>query len=183
MVLEYFNEVTLKDGRKCCLRNGVAEDSAAVLENFILTHSQTEFLLTYPDESSFTEEQESHFLKAKSESENEIEIIATVDGIVAGTAGIEVVGKVYKLEHRAEFGISIAKEFWGLGIGRELSKACIDCARRAGYFQLELNVVSDNERAIALYKGLGFEEFGRNPAGFKTRSNGFQELVYMRLVL
>ena len=181
--MEYCNEVTLKDGRKCCLRNGTADDGAAVLENFNLTHGQTDFLLTYPDESSFTAEQESEFLKAKSESENEIEIIATVDGAVAGTAGIEAVGKAYKLKHRAEFGISTAKEFWGLGIGKELTRACIDCAKRAGYFQLELNVVSDNDRAIALYKSFGFEEYGRNPAGFKTRNNGFQELVYMRLVL
>lgn len=40
--------------------------------------------------------------------------------------------------HRAEFGISIAKEFWGLGIGQALTAACIDCARKAGYAQLEL---------------------------------------------
>ena len=74
-------------------------------------------MLSYPDENSFDAEQESKFLKEKSESENEIEIIAVVDNVVAGTAGIEAVGTKYKVKHRAELGISVAKEFWGLGIG------------------------------------------------------------------
>ena len=56
---------------------------------------------------------ESSFLKAKTESSNEIEIIAVVDGKIAGTAGIDAVGNKYKTKHRAEFGIGIAKEFWG----------------------------------------------------------------------
>lgn len=48
------------------------------------------------------------------------------------------------VRHRAEFGISIAQEYWGLGIGRALMDACIECARKAGYVQLELNVVANN---------------------------------------
>lgn len=83
----------------------------------------------------------------------------------------------------AEFGISIAKEFWGLGIGQALTAACIDCARKAGYAQLELDVVADNASALALYKKFGFVEYGRNPKGFRSRNTGYQELVLMRLAL
>ena len=53
----------------------------------------------------------------------------------------------------------------------------------AGYEQLELDVVSENKRAIALYESLGFVEYGRNPRGFKSKYTGYQELVYMRLEL
>ena len=88
-----------------------------------------------------------------------------------------------KLRHRAEFGISLLKEYWGLGLGRALTEACIQCAREAGYAQLELSVVADNERAIALYEKEGFVEYGRNPRGFLSRTSGFQELVYMLLAL
>ena len=112
-----------------------------------------------------------------------MEILAFVDGKVAGTAGIEAVGTKYKVRHRAEFGISILREYWGLGLGKALTKACIQCARDAGYVQLELNVVADNARAISMYRDLGFEEFGRNPKGFNSREGGFQELIYMLLRL
>ncbi len=179
--MKYYKIVLLKDNRECCLRNGCEEDGQAVLENFNLTHSQTDYLLSYPEENSFDPEKESGFLKKKSESGNEIEIIAEVENRIVGTAGIEAMGTKYKVRHRAEFGISVAREFWGLGIGSALMKACIECARNAGYEQLELNVVGENKRAISMYKKAGFVEFGRNPKGFKSRVAGFQELVYMRL--
>ena len=173
----------MKNGKECCLRNGTERDGQAVLENFNLVHAQTDFLLSYPDENSFDAEMEARFLKEKSDSENEIELIAVVDGAVAGTAGIEAVGARYKVRHRAEFGISIAEDFWGLGIGRALTDACIECAREVGYTQLELSVVAENTRAVTLYKKAGFIEYGRNPKGFNSRTSGFQEIIHMRLEL
>ena len=88
-----------------------------------------------------------------------------------------------KVAHRARCGISILKEYWGMGIGRVLIEASIDCARQAGYTQLELEAVADNERAVSLYRRAGFEEYGRNPRGYRSPSAGYQELVYMRLEL
>lgn len=181
--MKYTQTIVLKNGTEALIRNGDAPDGAAVFENFNLTHAESDYLLSYPDENSYDPEQEAQFLSEKAKSPNEIQLIAIIDGKVAGSAGIEAVGGKYKVKHRAEFGISISKEYWGLGLGKALAKACIQCAKEAGYVQLELNVVAENERAIALYKSLGFEEFGRNPRGFNSRISGFQELVYMLLTL
>lgn len=181
--MTYHQTITLKNGMECCLRNGTENDGQAVFDNFTLTHEETDYLLSYPDENSFDPAQESQFLKEKTESRDEIQIIAAVGDEIVGTAGIEPVGKKYKVRHRADFGISIAKGFWGLGIGRALTAACIECARAAGYTQLELSVVADNAGALALYQKAGFVEYGRNPQGFRSRASGFQELVYMRLEL
>lgn len=181
--MKYNKTILLNNGTECCLRNGIESDGKAVFDNFNLTHGETDYLLSYPDENSFDAVQEGQFLKEKTESKNEIEIIAVIDGVVAGTAGIEAIGSKYKVKHRAEFGISVAKAFWGLGIGRALMEACIECARKAGYIQLELNAVLDNRRAISMYESAGFVEYGRNPKGFNSRTGGFQEVVYMRLEL
>lgn len=81
--MKYNKIISLKDGRECCLRNGTENDAQEVLDVFNLTHAETDYLLTYPDENSFTVEQEGAFLKAKAESSNEIEIIAVVDGKIA----------------------------------------------------------------------------------------------------
>lgn len=181
--MKYHQTIVLKNGAEVLLRNGDAADGAAVYEVFNRTHAETDYLLSYPEENSFTPDEEAAFLKEATESPNEIEILAILDGKVVGSAGIEAVGKKYKIKHRAEFGVSVLKEYWGIGIGRALAKACIECAKEAGYLQLELNVVAENERAISLYKSLGFEEFGRNPQGFRSKISGFQELVYMALKL
>lgn len=181
--MKYNKTVLLKDGRECTLRNGTPADAQEVFDVFNLTHAETDYLLSYPDENSFNVEQEGEFLKAKTESCNEIEIIAVVDSKVVGTAGIDAVGNKYKTKHRAEFGISIVKDFWGLGIGYALTEACVECAKQAGYTQLELDVVAANSSAISLYEKVGFIEYGRNPRGFNSRIDGYQELVYMRLEL
>lgn len=181
--MKYNQTILLKDGREALLRHGTADDGAAVLENFNQTHAETDYLLSYPDENSFTAEQEGRFLERKAESANAVEIIAIVDGRVVGTAGIDAVGAKFKLRHRAEFGISVSKDCWGLGLGRALMDACIECARQAGYAQLELSTVAENERALDMYRKAGFVEYGRNPRGFNSRISGYQELVYMRLEL
>lgn len=181
--LKYFKKIILKDGRECVLRNGTQRNGEASLEVFKKTHKQTDFLLTYPDEISFTVEDQEKYMKEKDESGNEVELLAELDGKIVGTAGIDAVGRNYKTRRRAEFGIGIDKAYWGLGIGSALTRACIECAKRAGYSQLELEVVADNKSALSLYNKLGFVEYGRNPRGFMSRQTGWQELVLMRLEL
>ena len=61
--MKYNRTITLKDGRTCVLRNGTEQDAKAVLDNFILTHGQTDFLTTYPEETPFTIEYEKEYLK------------------------------------------------------------------------------------------------------------------------
>lgn len=181
--MRYSKTVTLKDGRTCTVRSGEEKDAEGVLANFIATHGQTEFLTTYPDETSFTLDQEKAYLKGKAESERDAALVAEVGGVIAGTAGVDCFRAADKVKHRAHFGISIDRDWWGIGIGRALTEACIECARQAGLLQLELEVVSENERALALYKSVGFTEYGRNPRGFRTRSGRWQENVLMRLEL
>ena len=178
--MEYSKTIRLKDGRECLLRNAAEQDGAAVLASFLLTHEQTDYLLSYPDEQHMTAEQEAQFLKEKTESANEIEILAEIGGAVAGLAGISRVGAREKVKHRAAFGVSVDRKYWGLGVGRALTRACIECAEAAGYVQLELDVVAENKNAIALYESEGFAEYGRNPKGFRSRLSGWQEIVLMR---
>ena len=147
--MQYQKNLTLRDGTPCVLRNAGADDAEQVLRIFNLTHTQTEFLLTYPGESPMTVENERDFLA----------------------------------QSAAEFGISIDRAYWGRGIGRALTEACIECAKTAGYTQLELDVVAENTAARMLYEHVGFTEYGRNPRGFHTRSGAWQELILMRLEL
>ena len=181
--MKYHKTITLKNGRACTLRNGSEADGQALLELFLLTHEQTDYLLSYPDEVTFTAEQETQFLREKAESENEVEILAELDGKLIGSAGVWRVGTAEKVRHRAGFGISVDKAYWGLGVGRALTEACIACAKSAGYAQLELEAAAENERAIALYESVGFVEYGRNPRGFRSRVSGWQPIVLMLLDL
>ncbi|SIA55834.1 ribosomal-protein-alanine acetyltransferase RimI [Mycobacteroides abscessus subsp. abscessus] len=181
--MRYAKTVRLTGGVELLVRNAVASDARALRDIMQRTHAETDYLLSYPDEQSVDDEQEARLLAETERSDNEVELVAVVDGKIVGSAGVAAVGSRRKVGHRACFGISILKEHWGMGIGRVLMEASIDCARRAGYTQLELEVVADNQRAVSLYRRAGFEEYGRNPRGYRSASAGYQELVHMRLEL
>lgn len=180
--MHYSKDVVLKNGKKCLIQNAVGDDAREVLDVFLLTHEQTDFLSSYKDEASLNVESEKEFLINIERSEKKAFLCAVVDGQIVGIASVFPIG-ANKVGHRAELGIAIDKDYWGIGIGQALTAACIECARGSGYAQLELEVVSDNAGAIALYRKMGFTEFGRNPRGFCSRFQGWQELVSMRLEL
>ena len=51
----------------------------------------------------------------------------------------------------------------GLGLGRRVTTALVDSARAAGVEQLLCDVRGNNHAAVALYRSLGFREYGRLP--------------------
>jgi putative acetyltransferase len=62
-------------------------------------------------------------------------------------------------------GIGLASEWQGRGIGGQLMARLLDWADHwAGVLRIELHVHDDNERAIAMYRKLGFVEEGRHRA-------------------
>lgn len=179
----YNDIIRLKNGKECLLRNAEGTDAEGFLDYFIKAHGETDYLTTYPDETGRDLSEMSARLSAAAKSACDIELLAVVDGRIAGSAGINMIRSRDKTKHRAEFGISILRDYWELGIGNALTAACIECAKKAGFLQLELDVVDKNESAIRLYRKHGFIEYGRNPRGFRTREGNWQELVLMRLEL
>ncbi len=71
------------------------------------------------------------------------------------------------MQHRADLSISVAKDHWGCEIGTMLMKELIDYAKSHGIELLNLDVRSDNVRAIRLYEKFGFQHIGISPAFFK----------------
>ena len=181
--MKYNKTIILKDGRECLLRDITKDDAKESLRIFNLTHEQTDYLLAYNDDLNLTVEDEAKYIEARSNSDRAIMFAAIVDGKIVGSAFIEGKDQFTKTRHKADFGISIDKDYWRLGIGKALMQACIDCAKQAGFSQITLEVVGDNKAAISLYKAFGFVEYGRNPKGFKSKYSGWQEEVLMSLDL
>ena len=181
--MDYRTDVTLKDGTPCTIRTGTADDAAQMREELLVELAETEFLRSYPDEMKLDVQQEAEWLDGRAQDPRAVELVAVVDGEILGHSGIWPVDTADKERHRAEFGISIGRRAWDNGLGRALAEAALECARQAGYRQLELEVVAENERARALYQKVGFREHGRVPRGFHTRDGRDHDLILMWLPL
>ena len=181
--MKYESTFRTKDGRSGTLRSARPDEAKEMLGLYLQTHEETDMLACYPDECTFTVEGEREFLALQEKNDRAVELFAVLDSRYVGSAGIHPLGEKEKMRRRAGFGISVIRDCWGLGVGRALTDACIECAKKAGFSQLELEVVEANTAAVALYKSAGFVEYGRNPRGFHSRYTGWQPLLLMRLEL
>lgn len=76
--------------------------------------------------------------------------------LIAGEAGLHR-GELDRA-HVAGLGIHVATVYQGMGIGTALMRGLLDLADNwLNLHRVELEVFSDNERGVALYKKMGFE--------------------------
>jgi RimJ/RimL family protein N-acetyltransferase len=179
----YYKTISLKDGREAVLRPLMPSDAEELLGVMQKIYGETRFLTRVPEEFNFTPEEEGQILEKVCRNENAFWITAVVGGKIAGTCEARMVSDKQRLRHRATLGISLLQEYWGLGIGRALMRDIILWAREKGFEQLELGVVAGNERAIGLYRSLGFEITGSVPKHMKYQDGTYSDEYLMTLFL
>ena len=82
--------------------------------------------------------------------------VAVEEGEVAGL-GVIISRKTANRAHCAMIALMVSNEFQRHGIGHRLMKEIIDCAdEELLLHRLELLVLTDNEKAVNLYKKFGF---------------------------
>jgi RimJ/RimL family protein N-acetyltransferase len=92
------------------------------------------------------------------EKDRNAQIVAEVDGVVIGSCELSPGGG--RMRHVGSLGISILKGYRNLGIGQEMMKELEKHADNLGIKIITLQVFSINERAIHVYRKMGFNEVG-----------------------
>lgn len=153
------------NGKKVLLRSAKEDEAEArMLIDYLKTVSrETDFLLCYPDEIKYTMEQEMAFIKDANEAKGKMLILAFVDGEYAGNCSFNRPAPGRRADHRVDVGIALFERYTGAGLGRLMMKRLLEKAKEEGFEQAELTVVEGNDRALHLYKSLGFKECGRIP--------------------
>ena len=97
-------------------------------------------------------EDEEKYIESLQNSTSSVMFVAKCDGKIIGDAHFSS-SERERIKHRGEIGISVVREYWGCGVGSRLMEKLIDFAKNtAGCEIIHLQVRSDNERAIGLYK-------------------------------
>ncbi|MBI2768094.1 MAG: GNAT family N-acetyltransferase [Burkholderiales bacterium] len=92
-------------------------------------------------------------------------LVAVSEEGIVGMAALHVQHPGLRRAHVRGLGIGIAPAWQARGVGRRLITRLLDWADNwAGVLRVELVVHADNDRAIALYRGLGFVEEGLHKA-------------------
>lgn len=164
------------------IREARSEDAAALLDYLKLIGSETHYLTFGAEGLPLTVEEEMRFLVSLHESERaECFLALSPDGEILGNAMIQ--GYVRdRMKHTARIAISVRKAFWGRGIGSALMQHMIDFAGARHIELITLEVLSDNTRALSLYKKFGFVRFGHLENFYKIGTHRYAA-DYMKLDL
>lgn len=167
------------NGHETLLRNAKSEDAQMMIDYLRTVCGETRFLMREADEVMLTSEQEISFIEEHNKAARDLLILAFIDGEYAGNCSYEAKSGSRRNAHRAGMGIALFQKYTGMGLGRVLMDRMIKYAKENGFEQMELTVVSNNERALQLYKSFGFEECGRMPNSNKYDDGTYSDDIFM----
>jgi RimJ/RimL family protein N-acetyltransferase len=87
---------------------------------------------------------------------NAPQYVADFEGTIIGWADITSRTNHKSMSHVGSLGMGVISKFRGKGVGNRLLTETIDHAWKTGFKRLEIEVFSDNEIAIHLYKKHGY---------------------------
>ena len=172
-------EIRDKRGQIVILRNAEESDAEDLIQYLRVVSAETPFLVREPEEILLTIEQEREFLREKKESAKELMLIAVANGKHIGNCSVMQLGTNRRYAHRCQIGIALYQEYCSRGIGRKMIEVALERAKEARYEQAELEVIAGNEKAISLYKQLGFEKYGVFPDNVKYKDGSYADAFWM----
>lgn len=105
--------------------------------------------------------------------------VAEQDGAVVGTYYVRP-NQMGGGDHVANGGYCTAPHAAGRGVARAMGLHSLDHARARGYWAMQFNfVIASNERAVGLWRSLGFRELTRLPKVFRHPTQGAVDALVM----
>ncbi|MEC1399967.1 GNAT family N-acetyltransferase [Peribacillus simplex] len=167
------------NGLAYTIRTGELEDAEAVLDVQNSVISEGEYFIAVSEEFNKTPEQQRDWIQRLLENERETIIVAEINGEVIGWIGFQSENRK-RMSHKGSFGMMIREDCRGKGIGKELIKALLEWAEANPFIEkVSLGVFSTNQRAISLYKKMGFVEEGRKIKEFKMSESEYVDDIIM----
>ena len=160
------------NGHELILRNATEDDAEMLIEYLKITNEETRFLIKGPEEVTMTVEQEKEFIQKQNADDENIMLLGFLDGKFVGNCALNSYGGL-RFRHRVNLGKALFQKYTGMGVGKVMLETVIGLAKEMGYEQVELEVVVNNERAIALYKKIGFEICGTTPNAMKYKDGSY----------
>jgi len=165
------------------IRSGLPDDAEALLQGRREEAGASPHLVTQLDEITESVEEQAEWIRKRTDDPNEIFIVAeatrATDTRLIGSLALDVHNR-RRLHHRAEFGVTVLKDWRGLGIGTALIQTALDYCRESPNIEiLALGVFHTNTKAIALYERLGFTREGADIDYFKVGPNDYADNVIM----
>lgn len=167
----------LKNKKQVIIRQAEIDDAEKLL-NCIKTYiPQSDYIPKLEQEIVLTIEQEKDLIKYFLNNENSLLLIAEFENEIIGN--IDLTGSRRKImEHTAVIGMGMLKEWRNSGLGTILMTEIINWAKENPILEIIwLQVYTENELGLNLYRKMGFQENGIIHNFFKKDNLYFDNLT------
>jgi ribosomal protein S18 acetylase RimI-like enzyme len=161
------------------IREASVRDALELLDLRRRVLAEGQWFIGAHDELTLTvEEQERRIVELRGSDEGTLRI-ARLDGALVGF--VQLVAPAWRrTRHAVKLEIAVADGQRGRGIGRALMDDALAWARASpAVVKVGLVVFADNERAIGLYRSLGFREEGRREREYRMDDGTWRDDVLM----
>ena len=124
-----------------------AEDAAALLDYLKIVGGETDNLSFGAEGVQLDVEAEQAYLGMQAQSQDNIQLLAKANGEIIGTASLN--RKQRRMGHRAEFGISLKKAWWGCGAAFALMERILAFARENEVEQVKRILKEEMEQVVS----------------------------------
>lgn len=170
-------QIILKNGKDVLIRQAELSDAKNLL-NCIKTYIPTSnYIPKLESEFKLTVEQEKEWINSFLINDNSLLLVAEYEGEIIGN--IDLTGNRRKImEHTAVIGMGMLQEWQNIGLGTALLSAIIEWAKNNPILELIwLQVYTENESGLNLYRKMGFVENGIIKNFFKKDNKYFHNLT------
>jgi RimJ/RimL family protein N-acetyltransferase len=157
------------------------DDAEAFLALCNLLDEETDFRIYEPGERRTAVEDQRRIIRRILAWDNHTILVAEQDGALIGYLAAYG-GKFRRNWHCAQVVVAVLQAHTGKGIGTQLLIELECWALEREVQRLELTVMTDNPRAIALYKKMGFEIEGLKRRALRVDGLYVDEYVMARLL-
>ena len=140
---------------------------------------ETDFTSLDGDGILLTGEEMEVFLNKQASSDNQISLLAFLNGKIAGLVNITA-DQRKRVRHIGDFFIVIGKKYWNNGLGSFLLEEVVEWAQASDILRrLQLTVQTRNQVAVHLYQKHGFVIEGRQERGAYIEEGDFIDVYLM----
>ena len=140
-------------------REAETDDAEEMISYLNIVGGESDNLMHGPDGFKAPIEAVKRRIQASHDADNSVILIALAGEKIIARAELDGYPGA-RLHHNARFSISVRKDYWNMKIGTTLMTKIIERARKMNLLNIELEVVADNQAAIALYHKMGFSDVG-----------------------
>lgn len=152
------------------------EDAQEIINFLNIVGGESEYLTFGLNEFPISLEDEINIIKECSEMNKSLMLIAKIDSKIVSQLFLDI-PTLSRLSHIGHLGITVSKYHWGKNLGQKMLKTSIIWAKEKQLTKLQLQVRTDNLRAINLYKKLNFKIEGTIRKSLKINNLFYDEYL------